>query len=241
MAPALLLAFALFAADPDTAVTTQQAPAATPDRPASPGEPASEYELVAWCYGALGAHMGLHDVAMPEVTRIEKQFERIPGAGKADLTSYDRQQEDGKKQLALFREAMTAAEKASIKPIQQQGLAAIRKGESVWSGAQMADPKFLAREWMSWELPERCTTTATGLEQKAALMGQALSYNQAEPAPEAAEPAPEPETAPVAETPAPPAEDAISDAIVASEPPVTDDEDTPPAAPVENDDTPVSP
>ena len=170
MAPALLLAFALFAADPDTAVTTQQAPAATPDRPASPGEPASEYELVAWCYGALGAHMGLHDVAMPEVTRIERQFERIPGAGKADLESYELQREEGQKQLALFRRAMEAAERASIRPLQEEGVAAIRKGEAVWTGAQMADPKFLAREWMSWALPERCQTTATALEAKSAVL-----------------------------------------------------------------------
>ena len=175
MAPALLFALALFAADTDTAIATSPA-AATPAQ----SEPASEYEQVAWCYGALGAHMGLYDTAMPEVERIERQFERIPGGSAADLESYAVQREDGKKQLALFRGAMEAAEKASIKPLQEQGVAAIRKGEAIWTGSGMADPKHLAREWMSWELPEHCTATATALEAKASVFGQALSYN-AEP------------------------------------------------------------
>lgn len=186
MAPALFLALALFAADTDAIATGAPASAPTPGAPAQ-GEPASEYELVGWCYGALGAHMGLYDVAMPEVTRIEQQFERIPGAGKADLESYAQQRDDGQKQLALFREAMTAAEKASIRPLQEEGLAAIRKGEAVWTGAQMADPKHLAREWMSWGLPERCATTARTLHAKASVLGQAISYNVA---PEAAPAAP---------------------------------------------------
>jgi len=217
MAPALFFALALMAVDADAAVATNAAPpAVAPRAPAlSPGQPTTEYELVAWCYGALGAHMGLHDVAMPEVTRIEKQFERIPGAGKADLESYAQQRKDGQKQLALFREAMTAAEKASIRPLQQEGLTAIRKGEAVWSGSAMADPKHLAREWMSWELPARCTDTAQTLEAKASVFGQALSYNQA---PEAA---PAAEAAPVAETPAAPVDEV----------PETQDE-TPVAAPL---------
>lgn len=204
MAPALLFALALLQADPDAAIATRAPPSAPAAAPV--GQPTTEYELVAWCYGALGAHMGLREVAMPEVIRIEKQFERIPGAGKADLESYEQQRKDGQKQLALFREAMTAAEKASIRPLQQEGLAAIRKGESVWAGSGMADPKLLAREWMSWELPERCTATAMTLEAKASLLGQALSYNQSEPAP----PAPEPEAVVEEPVAAPPEEAPVS-------------------------------
>jgi hypothetical protein len=204
MSTALFFALALLAADTEAVATAAPAPAP------APGQPTTEYELVAWCYGALGAHMGLYDVAMPEVTRIERQFERIPGAGKADLESYAVQRKDGQKQLALFRKAMEAAEKASIRPLQADGLAAIRKGEAVWTGAAMADPKHLAREWMSWGLPERCQTTAAQLEAKASVLGQAISYNVTpEAAPEptddglnAAVELMAPEAAPPEETPA---------------------------------------
>lgn len=199
MAPALLLAFALFATTPeDDAVATAAPAVATTPRASAQEEPASDYELVAWCYGALGAHMGLYDIAMPEVERIERRFESSPGSAEGDIASYKTQHEEGKKQLALFRRAMEGAEKASIKPIQTLGVAAIRKGEATWTGSQMADPKFLAREWMSWGLPERCTTTAEKLAADSALLGQAISYN-VQPAAPAAEPAAESEAEPAAE------------------------------------------
>ena len=180
MAPALFLALALFAADTDAIATGAPAAAPTPGAPAQ-GEPASEYELVGWCYGALGAHMGLYEVAMPEVERIERQFAEDPAAADEDIAGYAAQREEGQRQLALFRRAMEAAEKASIQPLQETGVAAIRKGEGVWTGVQMADPKFLAREWMSWGLPERCSTTAEALEAKAGVLGQALSFNAPAP------------------------------------------------------------
>ena len=180
MAPALFLALALFAADTDAIATGAPATALIPSQPAQ-GEPASEYELVGWCYGALGAHMGLYEVAMPEVERIERRFETTPGSADADIAGYATQHEEGRKELALFRRAMEAAEKASIQPLQETGVAAIRKGEGVWTGVRMADPKFLAREWMSWGLPERCSTTAEALEAKAGVLGQALSFNAPAP------------------------------------------------------------
>jgi hypothetical protein len=170
MSTALLFALALLASPADNDAQGGDAAVATAPAPVGTqaGQPTTEYELVAWCYGALGAHMGLHDVAMPEVTRIEQQFERIPGAGKADLESYEQQRVEGVRQLALFRGAIEAAEKASAEPLHEKGVEAIRKGEAVWTGAQMADPKFLAREWMSWALPARCETTATALAGNAA-------------------------------------------------------------------------
>jgi len=212
MAPALLLALSLFAADPamDTGGSAGAAAAA-------PGEPQNEYQLVAWCYGALSAHMALHDQAMPEVDRIEHAFETHPGDAKEELAFYAQQQKDGKKQLALFRRAMTAAEKASIRPIQQEGAVAIAQGEAVWAGSDTADKRRLAQEWMSWALPDRCTPTATALEQKASVLGAALSYNADTPAPEATtaeEPAttdqPAAEAAPEPETPAEPVPDAAA-------------------------------
>jgi hypothetical protein len=171
MAPALLFALALFAADPtmDTSGSTTAA--------LSPGEPQNDYQLVAWCYGALSAHMSLHDEAMPEVERIERTFETHPGEAKEELAFYAQQQKEGKKQLALFREAMTAAEKASIKPIQQDGATAMAQGKAIWAGSSYADKRRLAQEWMSWALPDRCASTAQSLEKKASVLGAAISYN----------------------------------------------------------------
>jgi len=181
MAPALFLALSLFATDPAVDAGGSAAAAAP-----APGEPTNEYQLVAWCYGALSAHMALHDQAMPDVERIEKTFETHPGDAKEELAFYAQQQKEGKKQLALFRRAMTAAEKASIRPIQQEGAAAIAQGEAVWAGSATADKRRLAQEWMSWALPQRCTPTATELEKKASVLGAALSYNADAPAPETA-------------------------------------------------------
>lgn len=193
MAPALLFALALLSADPglDTAGSTGATAAA-------PGEPQNDYQLVAWCYGALSAHMSLHDEAMPEVERIERTFETHPGEAKEELAFYAQQEKEGKKQLALFRRAMTAAEKASIKPIQQDGATAIAQGAAIWAGSGYADKRRLAQEWMSWALPDRCTPTAQSLEQKASVLGAALSYN-AQPDQPAAEPAAEESAAPAAE------------------------------------------
>jgi len=184
MSPALFLILAMFAADADVDAPVATAPEARAVRelpqpkPRPPAkEPASDYELVAWCYGALGGHMGLHDVAMPEVTRIERRWAKTPEEAEEDIESYAVQQKEGAKALALFREAMKAAEMASIDPIQEKGVAAIRDGESIWMGADMADPKRLAHEWMSWGLPQRCMTTAEKLEAEASVLGQALNAN----------------------------------------------------------------
>jgi hypothetical protein len=254
MAPALFLALSLFASDP-----TMDTGGAVEPLSAAPGEPRNEYQLVAWCYGALSAHMALHDQAMPEVERIENTFETHPGDAKEEIAFYGQQQKDGKKQLALFRRAMTAAEKASIRPIQQEGAAAIAQGEAVWAGSATADKRRLAQEWMSWALPERCTPTATALEKKASVLGAALSYNADAPAPEAA---PEAATAdepaatdqPAAETPPEPetAADAVPDATAPTDEPAapapeatapTDDAAAPPAdaAPADDSANPPSP
>ena len=220
MAPALLFALALFAADPglDTAGSTGTV--------ATPGEPQGDYEVVAWCYGALSAHMALHDEAMPEVERIERTFETHPGAAKEELAFYARQHKEGEKQLVLFRRAMTAAEKASIRPIQQEGATAIAQGRAVWAGSATADKRRLAQEWMSWALPDRCTPTAQSLEQKASVLGAALSYNadDQQPAATPAEGSPD-------ETAAPPAEDGSAEepAAPAEEPAATPPEEAAPA------------
>ena len=148
----------------------------------------SEYAMQAIArYGALRGYLELHDQVMPEVTRIETTFRR-PGSNLADdLRVYADMQRDGQKNLKLFTRAMTAAEKASLRPINAVGAEAVRKGRSVWAAAPTVSKARVAQEWMSWALPARCATTAETLEKRALLAGSALQINADPEAP--AEPA----------------------------------------------------
>src|SRR6478672_6513572 len=158
--PIAALALALFLqAQPAAADATQPAePPAPPaaGAPAEPpyprGAPRDDYQLVAWCYGALRGYLDLHDEVMPEVTRIETTF-RPPGRKLADdLKVYADMQKAGTRELKQFQAALTAAEKASLKPINTVGAAAVAKGRSVWAPGPNVTKARMAQEWMSWAL-----------------------------------------------------------------------------------------
>lgn len=202
MAPILPLLLSLLIAQ-EAAPAEAPAPVAAPteaEYPIPPGAPEDDYGLVAWCYGALDGHMKLYDKVIPEVTRIENEIAKIPGAPPADLQSYKDQRAIGRDTLKQFRGAMEAAEKASAKPIAPYGAEQLKRGNGVWfSIRDSKDQKYLAREWMSWGLPARCLPTAEKLTARSKLFGSALTYN--------ARPAAAPE-APAAD----PVGDAVSDA-----------------------------
>jgi len=180
------------------------AAASNPAPPAPTGAPTDDYQFVAWCYGALEGYLGLHDEVMPEVTRIESTWRR-PGSKLADdLKVYETQQRQGRTDLKTFQAAMTAAEKASMQPINAQGAVAVSRGRAIWNAAPDITKARKAQEWMSWSLPARCQTTAVGLEKRASLFGASLQANTEPPAPEAV-PAPEAASAPITEAPAQPA------------------------------------
>jgi hypothetical protein len=184
------VALALLAAQPaaDAAPAAADEPAAV-DAPWPSGAPREDYQLVAWCYGALRGYLDLHDEVMPEVTRIESSFRR-PGSKLADdLKVYADQQKQGRRDLAKFQAALTAAEKASARPINTVGAAAVAKGRAIWNAGPGVTKARLAQEWMSWTLPARCETTAASLEMRARLMSPALKANVPEEPPPA-EPAP---------------------------------------------------
>jgi hypothetical protein len=143
---------------------------------------------VAWCYGALRGWLELHDEVMPEVTRIEGQF-RKPGTKLADdLKVYADMQKTGATQLKTFQGALTAAEKASVRPINTVGGAAVRQGRLIWTTGPEVSKARKAQEWMSWALPARCETVATRLETRSKLMGASLRANAPkEPPPSATE------------------------------------------------------
>jgi hypothetical protein len=189
MATAFLLALALMAQD--APVSTAPTASAPPPRtqPAATA-PTDDYGYVGWCYGALGGYVELYDKVMPEVTRIEKTFPG-PDGFNAAMKEYPAMRDQAKKDLLVYRSAIVAAEKASPRPISEYGAAAIKKGHSVWSGADQIDKARLAQVWMSWSPPGDCDTRAKTLETKSNLFGQALNYNvKKDEAPAAASAAP---------------------------------------------------
>jgi len=207
MATAFLLALALLAQD--APVSTAPTASAPPPRtqPVATA-PTDDYGYVGWCYGALGGYVELYDKVMPEVTRIEKTFPG-PDGFNAAMKEYPAMRDQAKKDLVVYRSAIVAAEKASPRPISEYGAAAIKKGHSVWTGADQIDKARLAQVWMSWSPPGDCDTRAKALETKSNLFGQALNYNVKKSAVPAAETStPEPNTAeaaaPAAEPEAPP-------------------------------------
>ena len=172
------------------------APVPVPEDRFPAGAPHDDYQFVAWCYGSLRAYLDLHDQVMPEVTRIETTF-RPPGRKLADdMKVYADMQKDGRVQLKAFQAAMTAAEKASLKPINTVGAQAVAQGRSIWHVTPDVKPARLAQEWMSWALPARCETTAKTLHDRAVLMGASFKVNE------------EPEAPPPADAPAAPSDQA---------------------------------
>lgn len=179
-----LLALVFFQADPAAAAEPAPAPAAEAS-PFPPGAPREDYQFVGWCYGNLRGYLDLYERVMPEVTRIETTWRR-PGSNLAeDLKVYEQMQKSGRKQLVTLQGSMTAAEKASLKPINVLGADAVRKGRSIWNAPSDTPKARIAQEWMSWTLPARCEATAKTLEARAKLMGATFQVN-AEPVAESA-------------------------------------------------------
>jgi hypothetical protein len=196
---ALLLALALLAQDASAAPAAAAPAPAAEELPWPAGAPRDDYGLVSWCYGVLGGYLELHDQVMPEVTRIETAFRSPDSTLAEDLKVYADMQRQSRADLQLFARAMEAAEKASIKPINTLGAAAVKRGRATWAAAPNLPKARLAQEWMSWSLPVRCGPTAERLEQRAKLLGATF-----DPAAEAVAMEPPPAPEPEASAAAPP-------------------------------------
>lgn len=164
MANALFLALALLAQDGQVSPQSPNAP------------PSDEYGYVAWCYGALGGYASLYDQVMPEVTRIEKAFPGPDGVA-ASLKTYPELRAQAQKDLKVFASAITAAEKASPRPISEYGGTQVKRGAAIWQGAGSVDKARLAQMWMSWSPPGDCEKRARTLEMKSSILGRALNFN----------------------------------------------------------------
>lgn len=208
MAHALFLALALLAQD------GQASAQSSPNAP-----PTDEYGYVAWCYGALGGYASLYDRVMPEVTRIEKAFPGPDGV-QAALKTYPELRVQAQKDLKTFASAITAAEKASPRPISEYGGAQVKRGAAIWQGADSVGKARLAQMWMSWSPPGDCEKRAKALEMKSSILGRALNYNAASATAQA--PGTPPASQPQPEAPAPqPAAEAAAPAPVAVSKPET--------------------
>lgn len=130
MATAFLLALALLAQD--APVSTAPTASAPPPRtqPVATA-PTDDYGYVGWCYGALGGYVELYDKVMPEVTRIEKTFPG-PDGFKAAMKEYPAMRDQARKDLAVYRSAIVAAEKAS--PVRSRNMARRRSRRAIRSG-----------------------------------------------------------------------------------------------------------
>jgi len=225
---AALLALSLLAAQPvDAPIPTAPsdkpavaAPEAAPPAPVDedgvpPGAPTDDYLFVAWCYGATDEYLDIYERVKPDLKAIDKLF----GSPVKEAEPYASDVADEHKALKRFAAAITAAEKASVHPIGEQGAAAMNQGRMIWRAAEMEPHRKLADAWLFWGIPNRCEKTAAALRARSVLMGQALAKDaptpdappvsalspQAKPQPEAAPvtpPQPQPDP-PVATDPKP--------------------------------------
>ncbi|MFI4973477.1 MAG: hypothetical protein ACHP84_02935 [Caulobacterales bacterium] len=176
MAPALFLALALMAADTPPAADAPTAAAASASdhgEPLPPGAPTDDYELSAWCYGALGEYLHIYDHVKPDLIEIDKQW----GTTVQEDEPYQSDMAAARKELKQLANAVTAAEKASPRPIAQRGVQAIHQGEGIWAPAETKSSRELARAWLSWGLPDRCDSVSRDLLARSVLLGRALNAN----------------------------------------------------------------
>jgi hypothetical protein len=167
MTPALVLALTLMA-------TSAPSPdAGGGGEPLPPGAPTEPYQLSAWCYGALGEYLLVYDRVKPDLVDIDRQFgppEKEPEPFQSDMIA-------ARQELKMIGGAVTAAEKASPRPIASEGVEAMHQGAAIWSVMETKTRRELARSWLVWALPDRCDTVSRDLAAKSVLLGKALSYN----------------------------------------------------------------
>ena len=178
---AALLALTVLAAQPVAApapaVADQPPPAAavataSPDEDGVPaGAPTDDYLFVAWCYGATDEYLDIYERVKPDLKAIDKLF----GSPVKEAEPYASDVADEHKALKRFAAAITAAEKASVHPIGEQGAAAMTNGRLIWRAAELLPSRKLADAWLYWGIPNRCEKTAASLKARSILMGQALA------------------------------------------------------------------
>ena len=162
----------------ESAPSTSAAAPAEAGEPLPPGAPTGDYELSAWCYGALSEYLDIYDRVKPDLRDIDKMF---GSSVKNEREPYADDIAASRAELKVLASAVQGAEKASPTPLQIKGTEAIKLGRGIWAPVEGKSQRELARAWLSWGLPDRCDSTAKSLIASSAVLGQALQYNVAPP------------------------------------------------------------
>ncbi len=222
---AALLALTVLAAQPvdapapavaDQPAASVAAPTDADEDGVPRGAPTDDYLFVAWCYGATDEYLDIYERVKPDLKAIDKLF----GSPVKEAEPYATDVAGEHKALKRFASAITAAEKASVHPIGEQGAAAINQGRLIWRAAELQPSRKLADAWLYWGIPNRCEKTAAALKARSILMGQALAKDAPMPdaPPASALTAPVKPQPPADAAPPSPAPTDVPDAPVATPP-----------------------
>lgn len=160
-------------------------PAPPPVEP--PAAPTGDYTYVAGCFGSLSGYLDAQARALPEVERIERTWAGKIGPTTAEqaMAEYAQITTEARAHSQILRRALAAAEAASPRGLVLAGQAETASARAKWS---IDDKAALAREWMSWTLPERCLKEAAVLEERSTLNTALLRSTSQTPAQPAATP-----------------------------------------------------
>lgn len=169
---ALLAAAAIQDAPVATSPTAERPQIVAPrqtEPPVPQGAPSDDYELVAWCQGALRGHIELAE-AIKDVLPVDQG-----------------QQALGREYLQRYETALAAAPAAKASDGLLRATNARTAGYRRWAPALTATDRETAKfAYLGWQLPGRCDIAAERLTKTGDLLGAALTG----PAPAAQQPAP---------------------------------------------------
>jgi len=156
----------------------QTAPAAaTIEGPRDNGMPKTDYELVAWCHGALAGQLELEPKAMADMIQIEGKA-KVAARAKEDAEMA----RERRAYLKDYEHALAAAEAASPTTIHQKGVEAELRGYALWTATRNKDPIWLMLDWGMWDPNDvGCSEAAKRLYTKSSLFGEALKGSDAAP------------------------------------------------------------
>ena len=155
----LLLAAALLQAEPSSAGGAAPSAPAVPDSDTPKGAPATDYDFVAWCHGALAGHMALYTQVKAELISIER-----PEEVALDEKNDHAQMQAGRDYLALYTRALNAVDRGRPGPLAERRRAAEAEGAAIWDAFKDAPPRTRMWAWVGWDLPGRCETAAKKME-----------------------------------------------------------------------------
>ncbi len=161
-----------------TAALLQAAPAAaTLEGPRDSGMPKTDYELVAWCHGALAGQLELEPIAMADMVKIEGKA-KVAARAKEDAEMARARRE----YLKDYEHALAAAEAASPTPIHKKGVDAELRGYALWTATRHKEPIWLMLDWGMWDPNDvGCSDAAKRLFDKSKLFGLALKGSDSAP------------------------------------------------------------